>query len=61
MNSCSINIVEKSWDEMANDWNDIFDSYDGNRIFTSFGLQKTWWDHFGNDFKNRIILMSKGD
>ena len=61
MNSCSINIVEKSWDELANDWNDIFDSHEGNRIFTSFELQKTWWDHFGNDFKNRIILMSKGD
>ncbi|MDP6425523.1 MAG: GNAT family N-acetyltransferase [Dehalococcoidia bacterium] len=61
MNSCSINILEKSFDEMANDWNDIFDSYDGNQIFTSFELQKTWWDHFGNDFENRIILMSKGD
>lgn len=61
MNSHSINIVEKSWNEMANDWNVIFDSFDGNRIFTSFGLQKTWWDHFGSDFKNRIILVSEGD
>ena len=49
---------ELPWDKIANEWEEVFNSFEGNRFFQSEIVKNIWKKNFGKDSKYKIFVVS---
>ena len=52
------NFQELSWDKISEEWEEIFNSFEGNRFFQSQTIKNIWKNNFGKDSKYKIFVVS---
>ncbi|MBI64209.1 MAG: hypothetical protein CL778_02890 [Chloroflexi bacterium] len=52
------NLQELSWDQISDQWDEVFNSFDGNRFFQSQIVKNIWKKNFGKDSKYKIFVVS---
>ena len=54
-------IVSSTFDDLAQDWQRIFESMPASSAFDSLEWNRIWWDHFGGDSKLMLRTVVRAD